>query len=160
MPVCSIFLNTFFLECKLQKQISSPNSSDDSEAFKILLEGNGYERYLHNAAENGEIEIFHKCQLLKFPTKVPNDLGRLPIHTAIANDQIEVVEILLKEDETLKNSTDFEGQTPLHLSAMNGNLDIFKLLMNKEDNLIALENENDKGLTPLGTVIHILSSLE
>ncbi|WP_133372252.1 ankyrin repeat domain-containing protein, partial [Sulfuriferula multivorans] len=75
----------------------------------------------------------------------PDKFGWLPIHRAAANDQAEIIEILLKYDSPLE-PTGTENWTPLHLACVCGSSVAVNSLLKHGANVNAL---SVNGHTPL-----------
>jgi len=65
---------------------------------------------------------------------------------ACTEGNMEEVKKLLKEDPTLINAKDWNGETPLHKAAINGHVELVKLLLEEGSNPNALSYE---GIYPI-----------
>ena len=83
------------------------------------------------------------------PSAYSSTMGVSPIHLAVANGHLNIVEKLLdlKVDINVKNKA---GGSPLELSIMSGNIAIFNLLMKSN---VDIEQKNSNGISALYTAI-------
>ena len=83
---------------------------------------------LHNAAENGHLEVC-KTILVNTAFKIPAAQdGYTPLHLAVKNGHFEICKIMLAHTED-KNPAALDGCTPLHLAVKNGHFQVCKLLL-------------------------------
>ena len=99
---------------------------------------------LHNAAENGHLEV---CKIILVNTafKIPAARdGYTPLHLAVKNGHLEICEIMVAHTVD-KNPAAIDGCTPLHLAVKNGHFQVCKLLLDTGINKHPVYN----GETPL-----------
>ena len=83
---------------------------------------------LHNAAENGHIEVC-KTILVNTAFKIPAARdGYTPLHLAVKNGHLEICKIIVAHTVD-KNPAALDGCTPLHLAVKNGHFQVCKLLL-------------------------------
>lgn len=71
---------------------------------------------------------------LKLPNidfKFRSEDGKVPLHYAVAFNNLTAVQKFLERDPSVINFQDNTGATPLHFAAKNDNLEIAKLLLEK-----------------------------
>ncbi|MFC1492720.1 ankyrin repeat domain-containing protein [candidate division KSB1 bacterium] len=79
-------------------------------------------------------------------TSFSSPLSAQDIHTAVQEDNLERVRILLTENPEMINSKNDNGMTPMHLAARNVNKDMIELLISKGADVNTKDNNN---VTPL-----------
>lgn len=75
----------------------------------------------------------------------PDYEGNSPLHVAVANGDIKMVQLLLKYGAA-PNQCDVEGATPLHIAAANGNTRIAAALISKGASVHVQDNEGEAPL--------------
>lgn len=82
-----------------------------------------------------------------FNVDQPDSHGYIPLHTAIAQDNEEIAELLLKRNANPnQQDTTNKGRSPLHIAASNGNENLVRLLLTYHANINLQDNA---GNTPL-----------
>ena len=103
---------------------------------------------LHYIALNGPPQLTNEQKLILKYAKdinIKNITGTTPLHLAVQNEKIEMVQVLLEHGAKI-NAQDNCKMTPLHISAWKGNAGMTKLLLKygARKDLV-----NEKGWTPL-----------
>lgn len=86
---------------------------------------------LHHAAKDGSLEIVHTI-LQKgsgdMVTHKTSSCGSTPLHLAVENDHLPVVEFLLRHHNIEVNARNFKNQTPLDLACLHKRRSAIKML--------------------------------
>jgi ankyrin repeat protein len=116
-----------------------------AEPAAVEMEGNRGQRALITAIDEDKIEIamllIQKGNFHPSSTALPESLFR-----AIEKDMLDLVDIILRKDESLVDIESGSDRTPLSLAAENGSEAIVKLLLEAGANM---ESKNTYDQTPL-----------
>ncbi|KAK7818414.1 ankyrin repeat-containing protein [Quercus suber] len=88
---------------------------------------------LHSAVINlAKSDFVHKM-LEKFPHAIleTDDSGRIPLHYAAHNGNVDVVELFLQKNDSVAYKTDNEGMSALHSSAKKGNGGVMRAIIKR-----------------------------
>ena len=107
------------------------------------------ETALHEAAENGHIEVCDYLIGRGAPLNARDDDGETPLHEAAGDGRLEVVKLLLASGAQL-DPQDREGLTPLAQAARNGKLEVVVFLVT---HTARVDLADKQGRTPLGWAV-------
>jgi ankyrin repeat protein len=102
---------------------------------------------LHQAAQQGNIEVFKQILDRIMDPHIPDLDGYTPLHYAAKHGHLEVADFLLTKKGADPNIGDCYGATPLHIAAANGHVAVVDLLLQKNANFN--KTEQLYGYTPL-----------
>jgi ankyrin repeat protein len=108
---------------------------------------------LFDVATNGDlIELKRLLSRSRIPINSTNSSDQTPLHCAVANGHVEIVEFLL-ENGAKVNVSDEKGWTPLLMAIANDDLEISKLLLshNADVEVSAVDNHTPLSLSTLLT---------
>jgi hypothetical protein len=108
---------------------------------------------LFDVATNGDlIELKRLLNRSRIPINSTNSSEQTPLHCAVANGHIEIVEFLLEYDAKV-NVTDEKGWSPLLMAIANDDLDMAKLLLshNADVEVSTIDNHTPLSLSTLLT---------
>ena len=108
---------------------------------------------LFDVATNGDlIELKRLLSRSRIPINSTNSSEQTPVHCAVANGHIEIVEFLLENDAKV-NVSDEKGWSPLLMAIANDDLDMAKLLLshNADVEVSTMDNHTPLSLSTLLT---------
>jgi len=114
------------------------------EAQTILQLGD-----IYKALVAGETAIFSQLQMQQIIEFCFTNYRRNLLHLAVWHNQVEVLEILCKNDYTkraLIDAKDYNGDTPLHLAVYAKNFEAYKKLLQFGANTHITNNRKDRAL--------------
>jgi len=110
----------------------------------VVLVGCGPSVDIHEAAEEGNIEVVKQHLAAGVDVNAKNKKGMPPLHLAIYKDNREIVELLIDKGADV-NAKAVGGYTPLHVNTIQ--LEVAELLIDKGADVNAKSDDN--GDTPL-----------
>jgi ankyrin repeat protein len=108
---------------------------------------------IHDCCRTGNVTELRRliasgCNLNQCNILFDAERGATPLHTAVENNQLDVVQELLNQGVDPNKAHNW-GSTPLHLACINGNLDIVRVLINHHTDGASVSIQNSSGWTPL-----------
>lgn len=99
---------------------------------------------IHYAAMCGRLELLQwmwisGSEMEVKASRLTTFNGSTPLHVAVENEQLEIVEFLASNQAGI-DSSDFEGNYPVHKAGQTGNIAIFQCLLDNESNPNARNN--------------------
>ena len=105
--------------------------SGNSQIIDLLLQHGANVKNVLNVAIYKGLPVIVK-KILNFGVNVDlveDNTGQSPLHLAIANHNLEIVELLLEHHSSIVNFEDRNGETPLYFAVSQGNVEIVEELL-------------------------------
>lgn len=104
-------------------------------------------RVMLDAAERGDVSTINRVMMAGGNVNVRDDLGRTPLHLAVAADKIEVFKVLLSEGADI-NAVANDLDTPWLLAGARGRTEMLGLMIPKGPDLSKLNRYGGTALIP------------
>ena len=129
------------------KMLEQNNLQDRNKAGHALVEVKSQCGWaaLHQAAENGRIEVARLLIERGTKVNVKSQKGWTALHLAAENGHIEMVKFLIERGAEVKAKSQ-KGWTALHLAAENGHIEMVKFLI---EHGVAINTQSGSGMTAL-----------
>lgn len=137
------------------------------KVIQLLKGANGtfYETTMHNAAESGDVDTLE--ELLEEDTEHPKSRinerdkrGWMPLHYAVEQDDIEIVEMLLEYKANVNGATADGVHNPMEIAKDHDNKDMQKLLASKGGYSNRYRTQLEKPKVPVATTRKVGSDKE
>jgi len=137
--------------------VSTPRKGDietlENDAEQAADTSEGLKHLIHIAANEGDIDALRDA-LRKNPNFHPfDDSGKTPLYFAVAQSNMDCVELLLEHREDLLELGDIAGDKPIHVAALFGNKQVLRTLLGFA---AVVNSRNNDG----STAMHMVSTLE
>jgi ankyrin repeat protein len=117
----------------------------------INLAGDDHETAVHTAVRLGRTKVYRKLLERHADVSVKDRKRRVVLHEAAYAGNVDAIERLLSEDESLTRAQDHEGLTPLDMACWQGKVDAARLLAERDPQPLNMTDSEDR--SPLFTAV-------